>query len=211
MTGFAAGRIGVARRAPSGGCRRPRPSFRLAVNDYRWVVARTRASAEFAVADDLAAVGFCGYAPHGVRVDKHARVNGSNSVRREVVREYPIFPGYVFVGCPEGLYVSRKSHDAIIGILGDALGRPGVAPAAIAMIDALHAAGQWDALARAKMKRPECLLKPGERVLVEDLCGISIEGVVAELRGAGVMVDVSVFGGISKFEIPLDKIKQIDV
>ncbi len=173
---------------------------------FRWAVARVRGGAEFAVADDLTAAGFLAYAPHGVRVHGFARVNGSNSVRRRVARAYAVFPGYVFVGCPIGLYVSRRSHEAVIGVLGDSLGLPGVSPVAIAAINRLHVAGLWD-----DTQRVVAGFKCGDTVRVDLDGGLSVDGVVVELRRAGVIVETRIFGRLTPIETGVDKIKALAV
>jgi len=166
----------------------------------RWVVARVRPGSEFAVADDLTATGqLFAYAPHRVVVHERARAAGPREVRRKVDRDYPVFAGYVFVGCPHGAFVSRRSHDGILGVLGDSLGRPGLSPQVMAAICRLHVVGAF-APAAART------VAVGEAVQVE-LGGVSLTAVVKALCRAGVRVEVEIFGQLTPIEIGLDKIK----
>ena len=168
----------------------------------RWLVARVRVGFEFAVADDLSAAGsFCGYAPHRVVVHPRARVPGPSEVRKPVERDYPVFPGYVFVGCPAGVYVSRRSHDAVLAVLGDDLGCPGLSQAAMVALNRLHVVG-------ALQPRSAAPLAKGERVTV-DLGGVDVPGVVQALTRAGVRVDVEVFGQLTPVDVGLDRLKRV--
>ena len=184
--------------------KRPRVAQEIDAKAWRWAVARVRGGFEFAVADDLSAQGFLGYAPFGVKFCPSARVGGSNSVRRAAWRLFPVFGGYVFVGCPEGLYASRRAHDAVLGVLGDECGRPGVAASVIADINALELGGLWDARARPARVSP---WRCGDRVAVE-LAGETLRAVVVGLTRAGVMVEASMLGRVVPVEIGFDKIKE---
>ena len=166
----------------------------------RWAVARVRAGFEFLVADDLTASGdFWAYAPHRVIVHKSARVRGSNAVRRKVERDYPVFSGYVFVGCREGVWLGRDSHRDVLDVLGDALGRPGVSQTAMATLNRLHVCG-------ALQPRPWPAVAKGDAVQVE-IGGVDLRGVVTELTRAGVRVEASMLGRVVLVEIGFDKIK----
>ena len=170
----------------------------------RWVVARVRSGAEFEVADDLSATpGMFGYAPHRAVVHEKARVGGLNGVRRRVERDYPVFVGYVFVGCADGVYVSRRSHDAVLDVLGDAAGRPGLSQATMAELNALHVDGALQPVAPAGPAK-------GDRIEVE-VGGARVAGIVTALRRAGVMVDATMFGQTVPIEIGFDKIKAVAV
>lgn len=192
--------------------RRRREAQPIPAYDYRWIVARVRTGAEFAVADDLTAGRFHGYAPHGVKIVPRA-LAADGRRREQQERDYPLFPGYVFVGCPEGVYLGRRTHEAILDIVGDPLGRPGLSQAAMMALSLWHVGGQWNDPARARLGRKpgEPIVGPGDAVMIEDLCGVSLEGVVVELTRAGVKVEASMFGQATTFELALDKIKRAPV
>ena len=101
--------------------RRRRVAQAVEVGGVRWVVARVMTGWEFAVADDLAEAGFRTFAPFEVRVALRARVRGSEA-RVKVARDWPVFHGYVFVGCPDGLLVTKLSHDRVLDVLGGGMG-----------------------------------------------------------------------------------------
>ena len=222
MDGFANGRIGVAltrnnhaeaafHRAKGGRClsvvgfkSRERAVVAALPECARWVPVQVYSGLEFKVADDLSAVpGLFGYAPHRTVVHGKARVEGSNSVRRPVRRDYAIVPGYVFVGCQDGVYVSKRSHDAIFNVLGDAAGRTPVTQATMAAWNALHVEGALQPAAPAGLAK-------GDRIEVE-VAGKRVAGIVTALRRAGVMVDATMFGQTVPIEIGFDKIKAVAV
>ena len=218
--GFAKGRIGVSapsERHATAVARWALGAGKVALAGYRpkrresvaelpeypfWAVARVHSGQEFRVADDLTASGdFFGYAPHRVVVHKSARIAGSNAVRREVARDYAVFCGYVFVGCPEGVWLGRDSHRDILDVLGDVLGRPGLSQAAMAALNRLHVVG-------ALQPRGAPAPAKGDAVDVE-IGGVDLRGVVTELTRAGVRVEVEVFGCLTPVDVGLDRLKRV--
>ena len=222
MHDFAAGQIGVAltrnnhaeaafHRAKGGRCvavvgfkSRERKVVATLPECARWVPVQVYSGMEFKVADDLSAVpGLFGYAPHRTVVHGKARVEGSNGVRRPVKRDYAIVPGYVFVGCEARVYVSKRSHEAIFNVLGDAAGRTPVSQATMEAWNALHVEGALQPAAPAG-------LAVGDSVEAE-VAGRRVAGVVTALRRAGVMVDATMFGQAVAIEIGFDKIKAVAI
>ena len=218
--GFAKGRVGVAAMSERHATALVRwalgagkaalagyePKRRAAVAELpvyrRWAVARVRVGQEFLVADDLTASGdFYGYAPHRVVAHRRARVPGSHEVRKPVQRDYAVFAGYVFVGCPEGVWLGRGSHRDVLDVLGDALGCPGLSQAAMAALNRLHVGGAFVPAATPG-------LGVGERVAV-DFGGVDVPGVVTALRNAGVAIEVELFGQLTAVEAALDRVKRV--
>lgn len=133
-------------RGPAGGTfrrRRPDPHA-IDVEGVSWVCARVRPGKEFAVADDLAAVGYRVFAPHGVRVYRSARVQGTNSRRGVMERDYPVFGSYLFVGQGRGQWLSRDVHMHIGGVLENAGGSRNVPSAFISVAAVMWMRRRWD-------------------------------------------------------------------
>ena len=122
--------------------RRRRVVRPVEVDGVRWVVARVMSGFEFAVADDLVEAGFRTFAPFEVRVALRARVRGSEA-RVKVARDWPVFHGYVFVGCPDGLLVTKLSHDRVLDVLGGGVGLS-VDPEAIRTLSDLQLGGVFN-------------------------------------------------------------------
>ena len=170
----------------------------------RWMVGRVKTGCELAVAADLTASGLAyGYAPVRLIWVDHGRVNGSNARRQAGFHARALIPGYVFIGCAAGVYVRKGAHVALIDVVGDQLGRPGVSQAAMDDLSTLQAA-----LAMRERARREGF-KLGELVETQ-LAGVRILGVVKALRAAGVVVEARIFGGLNEITVPVDTLAKAD-
>lgn len=160
----------------------------------RWLAVLTAPACERRVADELNTLGFKAYCPLGRRL---VSWQGGRQLKQKLIREFPVFSRYLFVGIPtesEVMPIGREQHsaspidtpppsaifagggvavsleavewitnnwgllkikqrpnelskgmsDKIVSILGDASGPVVIPPAAIARINALELAGEWD-------------------------------------------------------------------
>lgn len=107
----------------------------------RWLAVLTAPACERRVADELNTLGFRAYCPLGRRL---VSWQGGRQLKQKLVREFPVFSRYLFVGLPTGFTLGRHLSDKIVSILGDASGPVVIPPAAIARINALELAGEWD-------------------------------------------------------------------
>ncbi len=115
-----------------------------------WVCAVARSGAEFAVADDLQAVGFRTFAPHAVVAYVPRLYNGKRARR---LRAVPVFAPYVFVGQPVGLLLAKRSHPHLLDVLSNDCGPLRVPPAFIEAASDLWLAGEWDERARRAKRK----------------------------------------------------------
>ncbi len=170
--------------------RRRREARPVQIEGVRWVVARVLSGFEFAVADDLAAVGFRSFAPHAVTVALRGRVGGGEQ-RRKALRETPVFAGYLFVGCPEGLLLAKLSHDRLLDVLTSVEARQSARVAeAVAMISKLHCAGVFD-----ERTRRVAGYGVGEVVRIKDGPFAGYNGAIAALpHDMRIKVEISLFG-----------------
>lgn len=113
----------------------------------RWLAVLTAPACERRVADELNTLGFKAYCPLGRRL---VSWQGGRQLKQKLIREFPVFSRYLFVGLPTGFTLGRHLSDKIVSILGDASGPVVIPPAAIARINALELAGEWDG---TKMRR----------------------------------------------------------
>ena len=170
----------------------------------RWMVGRVKTGCELAVAADLTASGLAyGYAPVRLVWVEHARVAGVNARRRAGFLARALIPGYVFMGCATGVYVRKGAHVALIDIVGDQLGRPGVGQRDMEGLSEL----QGTLAARERARREG--FKPGDAVEAE-LAGVKLRGVVKALRAAGVVIEATMFGGLSEITMPVDALLKAD-
>lgn len=153
---LARGDDGRMERGPSGGTFRARRKARLVDEAAaRWLCVAVSSGRQFSVADDLAAIGFETFCPHGVRVHWRARGRRSGAKgesRGYAERDYPVFGAYVFVGEPSGLglCLAKRSHPHILAVLDE--GRRFVPAAFIRAAADLWFAGAWDGRTRPGVK-----------------------------------------------------------
>ena len=183
-------RIGVVTRLDGGAWRKRRELREIDETDVRWVCAAVAGGREFAVADDLAAIGFRTFCPHGVRVSLRARDRSApKERRRRFERDYPVFGCYVFVGEPEGLRLAKRSHPHIVAVLDE--GRL-CAPAAFIRAAAdLWLAGAWD-----ERMSPKAKFRVGDAVRVKSGAFAGLTALVARMPSqTRAVISLALFGG----------------
>jgi transcription antitermination factor NusG len=164
---------------------RLRDPFPLDVSSaQRWVVAVCKPSMSLGVADDLNELGFVAYCPLNRKVHLHARARVG---RRKMIRQYPVFGPYIFVGeVSEPLQASI--HDGMAGVLGDSLGALAIPARLVLAINQAELDGKWD---ETKTRALSKKFKKGDKI--KTLAGF--EGLVTAIEEAGIKVDLKMFGG----------------
>ncbi len=119
-------------------------------NALRWYVLRTNPQCEDRAKASLEAAGFVSYLPKMRKETRHVRT------KQWLVKEYPLFTGYIFVGLKEGEehwgYV--RSCDGVERPLG-VNGKPLCVPSheVEGFIEA-QGNGEFDQMHRSSLKRP---------------------------------------------------------
>lgn len=177
--------------------------LQIATDGCRWLAVVTAVSCERRVAQELSALGFKAYCPLG---RKMISWDGGRQLKQKIVREFPVFSRYIFVGIPMETQelpsvlsappaavlfaggaitpevaawinenwgkpksdrvlteLSKSMSDKIVSILGDSAGPIIIPSAAIAHINALELAGEWD---EAKYKPQNSPYQPGTEVKI---------------------------------------------
>lgn len=133
---------------------------KIETTGLRWLAVLTGVACERRVADELDAIGFKAYCPLGRKL---IHWQGGRQLKQKLIREFPVFSRYIFVGVPRGLTLGRHLSEKIISILGDSFGPIIIPPAAIARINALELSGEWDAV---KYKPQDSPYQPGTEVKI---------------------------------------------
>jgi transcription antitermination factor NusG len=171
---------------------------KIEVEGVRWAVAMTRHGRERRVAAELAADGYRTYCPLGRALALRARVKGS-SRRERRVRQFPVFPNYVFIGSPPGLAFTAAAHEDVIAALGGASGPQSVPAATVALVNELELLGQWN---HAGSWRAKCPLKRGAVVRMTEGAFAGLNATVAALpREMRVVVELALFGRPTRIEV----------
>jgi hypothetical protein len=176
-------RIRAAKRPPT--ARRQPPIVEprvIKTEGLRWVAVRTAQAAERRVADELAGHGYASYCPLGA---KFVRWNRGNRPKNPIVKQFPVFARYIFLGLREGQYANKyvpvgKSLaegengnytvvgarmvliDGIESVLSDSRGPLAIPCKAIAAINTMEMRRRWD-----ETKSPP-LLQPGTVIRIKD-------------------------------------------
>ena len=181
-------RDGIAQR------RRPDPTL-LETDGVSWVCARVRSGREFAVADDLKAIGFRVFCPHGVKVYMRARVPGGEK-RTKAERDFPVFGSYVFVGEPKGVFLGRHSHWHIFDVLENAGGSRYIPTQFVSAASEAWAHGKWD----SRVTAAERLTGKNAKIVSGSMEGwnVVVERLPSELRA---IVQVRMFGALRSVEV----------
>jgi transcription antitermination factor NusG len=153
----------------------------------RWVVAVCKPSMARGVADDLNELGFVAYCPLSRKVHLRARARVG---RRKMIRQYPVFGSYIFVGQVDDP-LQASIHDGIAGILGDSLGALAVPARLVLAINQAELDGKWD-----ETKTPAWAGKfhVGDLVKVKDGPFAGFGGLIDACSKAGIDVDIRMFG-----------------
>lgn len=163
---------GLVHGANGGTFRRRRPDpFLVDVEGVLWVCVSVRTRREFTVADDFQAAGYPVLCPHGVRVQRRARVGKSAAGgERRGLREidYPVFGPYLFIGESAGLPVTKSKHIHVLSVLENAGGSRHVPAEFISAVAKMWLAGKWDERRRENSLRRNPL-RTGDAVRLDSL------------------------------------------
>lgn len=137
---------------------------KIAVEGISWRAVRVDASCERRVADDLQLLGFHAYCPLG---RKHVSWVGARQLKKKIVRQFPVFSRYIFAGHSIGAKreLDCDAHDKIHSIMKNCGRHMTVPTEAIAHINNLEFAGQWDETRSYIEKSP---LKRAREVRIAD-------------------------------------------
>lgn len=131
--------------------------------------------------------------------EKFAFWHGGKWQRRRVVKQFPVFARYVFVGLGAHRVLGRKTVDKIEAILGDSRGPLFVPARAVQAVNEMELAGTWDATRSWREKSP---YQPGVdgTVVAGPLTGFAatVDMVHSEER---IRVLVSIFGRPTRLDI----------
>jgi transcription antitermination factor NusG len=154
----------------------------------RWVVAVCKPSMARGVADDLNDLGFVAYCPLSRCVHLRARARVG---RRKIIRQYPVFGVYIFVGEVDGP-LQASIHSGISYLVGDSQGALSVPASFVLAINQDELDGKWD----ETRGRPSWAktFKRGDQVRVKEGPFGGFSGLVDAVSKAGVDVDISMFG-----------------
>jgi transcriptional antiterminator RfaH len=134
-----------------------------AASNAAWYLTRSATRMEARALASLAEAGFDAYCPMIVRWDRVGRRD------QRVMREYPLFPGYLFVWLGDGQHADVESADGVSGFVRytDASGARWPRAVPLTMLDELRrivASGEHD---EPDPNTPPAM-EIGERVLVTD-------------------------------------------
>ncbi len=192
---------GLVRGEAGGTFRRRREVKDVDEAGVEWVCARVRTGREFMVADDLGAIGFRVFAPHGIKVYKNARI-GPHGKRGKLERDFPIFTGYVFVGQPKNLIVARRSHPHILDILQNGGMYCRIPPIFIHETAQMWRGGKWDGRASKFSKGIPVRIVRGP---MEGFVGV-VDSLPTEVRA---IVRVAMFGSEAKASIDTEALELV--
>ena len=144
--------------------------------DLRWIVVRTAPQREFRVTLELLKIGFDAYCPAG---QKFATWTNGRRTRDTMIKVYPVFSRYIFVGCSANRTPQKRSVDHIQAILSDSSGPRFIPSQSIDDIKKLERSRVWD----ETIFRPEkSLYHPGDAIRIVSGAFAQFPGVVAALR-----------------------------
>jgi hypothetical protein len=153
----------------------------------RWVVAVCKPSMALGVADDLNELGFVAYCPLSRKVHLRARARVG---RRKMIRQYPVFGDYLFVGeVDEPLQGSI--HGGISYLIGDSRGALSVPASFVLSINQAELDGKWD---ETKTPTWSKTFKVGDQVRISAGPFTGFAGLVDACSKAGIRVDLDLFG-----------------
>lgn len=133
------------------------PIVRIDFEGFRWFAVCTAPACERRVARELIALGFKTYCPLG---QKYVFFQQGKRTKQRIIKQFPLLSRYIFVGAPQGMYVSKHANDRIVSVLGDSGGPLPIRWEALAAINNCELGGEWD---DARF-RPELSFTTGARV-----------------------------------------------
>ena len=171
------------------------------MTDLRWYVLRTNPQCEDRAKVSLEAAGFISYLPKMKKETRHVRT------KEWLVKEYPLFTRYIFVGMEEGRehwgYVRGcDGVECALGVNGKPLRVP--TNEVQAFIEA-QGNGEFDQLRRSSVKRPFRVEEPVE-IQAGPFAGFS--GNVVSIGGKRqVEIMVKIFGRLTPVSIDERQVK----
>jgi transcription antitermination factor NusG len=163
----------------------------------RWVVAVCKPSMARGVADDLNELGFVAYCPLSRKVHLRARARVG---RRKIIRQYPVFGVYIFVGEVDGP-LQASIHSGISYLVGDSHGAWSLDPSFVLARNRDELAGKWDETKTPVWERKDLIkFKKGKKVSVLSGPFASFGGFVEECSKAGIKVGLDIFGRVTPVE-----------
>jgi transcription antitermination factor NusG len=175
---------------------RPIDPSSIIVEGATWLAVRTSPGQERRVARDLTDLGFRGYCPVGQRY--YDWTNGRRAKAKQI-RIFARFAPYIFVGCPPGRTLQKRSVDNIDLILRNSDGLRTIPQQAIQSIKDMELSGAWD----ETVFRPELFpMQPGDRVRIMEGAFAGFPAILQQYHENGrCSVDVKMFGRVSPIEL----------
>lgn len=174
------------------------PPVRIETEGYTWHAVLTAPQCERRVTSELIELGFHSYCPLG---RKKVHWQGGKLLKTAIVREFPVFPRYMFAGS-DGRPLNRDDSDKIVSILGNSAGPIAIPSAAIAHLNALELAGQWDETGFKPTFSPGQLV----HIAVGPFAGFPAT-VDAQESETAIRVMVSIFGRQSPATVDLNQVE----
>ena len=154
----------------------------------RWVVAVCKPSMARGVAEDLNELGLVAYCPLSRKVHLRARARVG---RRKIIRQYPVFGVYIFVGEVDGP-LQASIHSGISYLVGDSQGALSVPESFVLAINQAELDGKWDET--KGLPSWAKTFKRGDPVRVKEGPFTGFAGLVDACSKAGIRVDLDLFG-----------------
>ncbi len=181
---------------------------RVAAEEFRWVALKTAPKCERPVAAELSSYGYEVYCPLGA---KFVFWQDGKHSKHKLVKQFPVFFSYIFVGLRRGQSISRYLvHDGRIvltgkiqSVLGDSRGPLLIPAAAIKDVNRRELLNQWD-----ETKRSPFNLEQEIRILrgpFEDL-NATVDEISSERRIKALVV---IFGRRTPIDIDVSDIEHV--
>jgi transcription antitermination factor NusG len=152
------------------------------------VVAVCKPSMARGVAEDLNELGLVAYCPLSRKVHLRARARVG---RRKIIRQYPVFGVYIFVGEVDGP-LQASIHSGISYLVGDSQGALSVPESFVLAINQAELDGKWDET--KGLPSWAKTFKRGDPVRVKEGPFTGFAGLVDACSKAGIRVDLDLFG-----------------
>lgn len=181
---------------------------RIETEGLRWVAVKTAAKCERIVAGELGSLGYETYCPLGA---KHVLWDGNRRAKERMVKQFPVFFGYIFVGLRPRQTISRYvvfnnrlvlAHK-IHSILGDSRGPLLIPQEAIRELNDRELDSQWDQTKRSPFKEKQEI-----RILSGPFRGFyaTVDADDSEFR---IRALVKMFGRKTPVELDVDEVEAV--
>lgn len=169
---------------------------KIRIEDATWLGVKVAHGYERQVASELTEMGFRAYCPVGQKF-----VTWTNGRRRKErqVKIFARFAPYIFVGCPPGFVLQKRTVENILAILRNSEGPHEIPAQSIQTIKAIELSGEWD----ETIFRPEkSALQPGAAVRILTGALSMFPAILKALHENGkVDVSVRIFGRESDVQL----------